>query len=209
LLYNGGMNSQDYLDAAEEARSFLSDTKKALDGFIIPHRLYDVVDAVFSCKGVIVTTGLGKAGHVARKCSSSLCSLGMQSCFLNPAEASHGDVGIIREDTMLIVFSTSGKTREILETMDLARKLSVGMIVAVTSHPESPVREASDIVLDMGDIKEAGHLGLAPTTSILIMLIIADMLALCCSRVRNLTKEEFGLRHHGGYLGKKCRGEEP
>jgi len=207
LLYNGGMNTEQVV--AQEVESFLSDTRLTVRDFSVPPKLADAVDAACECKGVIVTTGLGKAGHVARKCSSSLCSLGMQSCFLNPAEASHGDIGIIRPDSLLIVFSTSGKTREILETMDLARKLSVGKIIAVTSHLDSPVRAGSDIVLDMGHIKEAGHLGLAPTTSILIMLIIADMLALCCSRVRNLTKEEFGLRHHGGYLGRKCRGEEP
>jgi len=191
------------------AADFLRQTRDVIDVLGVPLRFADAVDAVLRCTGIIVTTGLGKAGHAAKKCSSSFCSMGFLSCFLHPAEASHGDVGVITPRDMLVAFSTSGKTREVLETIELARSLGVSCVVAVTSHSESPVRAASDIVLEMGIMPEAGHIGLAPTTSIVIMLIIADMLATTCASVRGVTKDEFGLRHHGGYLGRKCRGEEP
>jgi len=173
-------------------------------------------DAVCECQGKVITTGMGKAGHAARKSSSTFSSLGSPSCYLHPAEASHGDSGIAEPGDLLLVFSTSGKTREVIETIDLFRRLTAGgiddapsKVVAITSHPESPVRDMSDVVIDIGIVREAGHLSLAPTTSVVVMLVVADMVASLCAYRRGLTVEQFGLRHHGGYLGRKCRGEEP
>jgi len=194
-------------EAIAAATRFLSKTKDSVCMIMIPRQFPQAVSAILD-SDKIVTTGLGKAGHAARKAASSFCSLGFQSCYLSPSEASHGDVGIIAPGDCLLVFSTSGKTREVLETIDLAQKLGIHKVIVITSHIDSPIRKAADVILDMGDIVEAGYLGLAPTTSILVMLIIADMLALVCAEMSEITVEKFGLRHHGGYLGRKCRGEE-
>jgi arabinose-5-phosphate isomerase len=116
---------------------------------------------------------------------------------------------VVEPRDVLMVFSTSGKTREVIETVELARKLGVCKVIAVTSHPDSPIRALSDVIIDIGVIKEAGYLSLAPTTSIVAMLIAADAVATGCAKAKGLSKDDFGLRHHGGYLGRKCRGEVP
>ena len=155
----------------------------------------------------IVTTGMGKAGAAMRKFSSLLCSLGFSSCYLHPGESSHGDLGIMGVNDVLFVASTSGKTREVLETIQLAKNLGVSKFVGITSHKDSPIRSEVDVCLDMGDLKEAGELGLAPTTSILVMLAITDALAIVASEHNGLTKEEYSKYHHGGYLGATARGD--
>jgi arabinose-5-phosphate isomerase len=150
---------------------------------------------------------MGKAGIAMRKFSSTLCSLGFSSCYLHPGEASHGDLGILEDDDVLFVASTSGKTREVLEIIELAKNIGVKKIVGITSHFDSPIRDKVEICLDMGEIKEAGELGLAPTTSILVMSAITDSIALVASERNGLTKEEYSKYHHGGYLGKVARGD--
>ena len=157
--------------------------------------------------GKIITTGIGKAGIAMRKFSSTLCSLGFPSCYLHPGEASHGDLGLITENDILFVASTSGKTREILEIIKLARHVNVSKIIGITSHIDSPIKAQADIVIDMGVIEEAGELGLAPTTSIIVMLAITDCIALIASEELGLTKEDYGRFHHGGYLGAVARGD--
>jgi arabinose-5-phosphate isomerase len=167
--------------------------------------VYNVIQEMLACDGKIVTTGMGKAGIAMRKFSSTLCSLTMPSCYLHPGEASHGDLGIITDKDLLFVASTSGKTREVIEIMDLAREVNVKKIIGITSHTDSTVRDKSDIVIDMGPIKEAGYLGLAPTTSILIMSAITDVLAVTWAEAKNITIEDYGKCHHGGYLGQIAR----
>jgi len=155
----------------------------------------------------IVTTGMGKAGAAMRKFSSLLCSLGFSSCYLHPGESSHGDLGIMGVNDVLFVASTSGKTREVLETIQLAKNLGVNKFVGITSHKDSPIRSEVDVCLDMGELKEVGELGMAPTTSILVMLAITDALAIVASEYNGLTKEEYAKYHHGGYLGAAARGD--
>jgi len=163
------------------------------------------IDVMLRCKGKIITTGMGKAGIAMRKFSSTLCSVGFPSCYLHPGEASHGDLGVVSKEDILFVTSTSGKTREVMEIMGLARNVGVQTIIGITSHPDSPVREQTDIVIDMGIIQEAGHLGLAPTNSILAILSLTDCLALVASEEKGFTKEDYGKYHHSGYLGQKAR----
>lgn len=165
------------------------------------------IDLFNSCNGKIVTSGMGKAGIVMMKFSSSLCSMGLPSCYLHPGEASHGDLGLLDKNDILFVASTSGKTREVIELIDLARNIGVKTIIGITSHKDSHIRVKVDCLIDMGEIEEAGHLRLAPTTSIIVMLAITDTLALCCSEEKGFTKEDYSMRHHGGYLGQKSRGE--
>jgi len=191
----------------DAGQKFLNQSLSVLSKIRVPSNLADAVSAILHCQGTVITTGMGKAGHAARKCSSSLCSLSFKSSYVHPGDAAHGDIGIAGPSDVMLAFSTSGKTREVLETIDFARNLGVGRVVSITSHPDSPIREMSDVVVDMGEVVEAGHLSLAPTTSILVMLLFADMIALVAAEIKGVTREQYGVRHHGGYLGQKCRGE--
>jgi len=189
------------------ASVFLADTQKRLSELVVPPQMDEAVLAVLACKGKIITTGMGKAGHAARKAASSMCSLAFPAVYLDPGDAAHGDVGVVRPEDIMLAFSTSGKTREVQESIKFSKSLGISKVITITSHPDGEIREVSDIVLDMGDVEEVGHLGLAPTTSICIMLVISDMLCLTAAELKGVTQEDYGKRHHGGYLGKKCRGE--
>jgi arabinose-5-phosphate isomerase len=186
-------------------QDYIDHTIKSISSIRYSASLYDAANAIADCKGVVITTGMGKAGHIAQKMASSLCSLGMPACYLHPGEASHGDVGLISNNSILVVFSTSGKTREVIETVNSAKHLNVKKVIAITSHPDSTIRRQANIVVDIGQIKEAGRLELAPTTSIVIMLVVADLITLMASEVIGTTAEQFALRHHSGYLGEKAR----
>jgi arabinose-5-phosphate isomerase len=105
----------------------------------------------------------------------------------------------------MIAFSTSGKSREVLEILELARHLGVSTIIGITSHPDSELRELSDLILDMGIIEEPCPLGLTPSASMAVMLAISDAIALSLLEQKGVTKEDWGLRHHGGYLGRAAR----
>ncbi len=158
-----------------------------------------------NCKSKLITTGMGKAGIVAQKSASTFCSTGTTACYLHPGEAAHGDLGIVSPGDVILAFSTSGKTREVIEVIKLSRQLGVYKVIVVTSHSESDLRELADVVIDMGIIDEPCPLGLTPSASTAAMMAIGDVLALCAMEMNNLTKEEYGLRHHGGYLGKIAR----
>ncbi len=161
--------------------------------------------ALRDCPGKVLTAGMGKAGHVARKFASTLCSTGTPASYIHPGEAAHGDLGLIGPEDCIVAFSTSGKTREVLEMLELGRHIGLKTVIAVTSHPDSELRTLSDIILDMGIIEEPCPHGLTPTASIVAMLAISDALALTLMDLRGFTRHDFGLRHHGGYLGKKAR----
>lgn len=156
-------------------------------------------------RGKVLTTGIGKAGFIAHKFASTLCSTGTPAVFMHPAEAAHGDLGMIGRDDCIVAFSTSGKSNEVLEALELGRHLGLAAIIGITSHPDSRLRELSDIVLDMGEIEEPCSLGLTPTASIAVMLANSDALALTVMELKGTTAADFGLRHHGGYLGRKAR----
>ena len=161
--------------------------------------------ALRDCKGKVLTTGMGKAGHIAHKFAATLCSTGTPAAFIHPGEAAHGDLGLVAPNDCIIALSTSGKTNEIIEMLELGQHLGLQTIIGITSHPDSRLRELSDITLDMGIIQEACPLGLTPSASIAVMLAITDALALTLMELRGITKHDYGLRHHGGYLGRKAR----
>jgi len=195
------------LQKEQRALELLSSFASTINNIKINQGFSLAVNALIQVKGKVITTGMGKAGIAMRKFSSTLCSLGFPSCYLHPGEASHGDLGVIVNSDILFVASTSGKTREVLETIQLARNICVSKVIGITSHIDSPIREKADICLDMGIIKEAGDLGLAPTSSILTMIAITDSLALVASESIGLTKEQYGTYHHSGYLGAIARGD--
>jgi len=177
-----------------------------MDSIAIKPSFSNAVESILKCQGKMVTTGIGKAGIAMTKFASTLCSLSFPSAYLHPTEAQHGNLGLISPNDILFVASTSGKTREILEIIDLARKINVKEVIGITSHADSSIRKKADIVIDMGEIREAGHLRLAPTSSILVMLAITDALALVAAKEKGLTKKQYGKYHHGGYLGAIANG---
>ena len=130
------------------------------------------------CSGKILTTGIGKAGHIAKKFAATLCSTATPADFIHPAEGAHGDLGLVSDKDVMIAFSTSGKSREVLEILEMSRHLGVDKIIGVTSHLDSQLREHSDLILDMGTITEPCPLGLTPSASMAVMLAISDALAL-------------------------------
>jgi len=200
----------------DKAFGYLSKMSKAISRIHLDENFLKAVDFISSSNVIygdserqykIVTTGMGKAGHAMRKFSSILCSLGFSSCYLHPGEASHGDLGILEKGDVLFVASTSGKTREVLEIISLAKNLGVNKFVGITSHKDSPIRDKVNVCLNMGEIEEIGDLAVAPTTSILVMMAITDCLAIVSSERNGLTKEEYAKYHHSGYCGAKARGD--
>lgn len=159
------------------------------------------VRALRESRGKVLTTGMGKAGHVARKFASTLCSTGTPASYIHPGEAAHGDLGVIEADDCIVAFSTSGKTREVLEMLQRGRQLGLRTIIGVTSHPDSELRALSDIVVDMGLVNEPCPHGLTPSASIAVMLAISDALALVLMELKDFSRTDYGRRHHGGYLG--------
>lgn len=183
-------------------RKYLLEFSSAISNtFIDEHVMNRVVESVCDCKGKVITTGMGKAGLAMRKFSSTLCSTGTPSCYLHPGEATHGDMGLIGNNDLIFVASTSGKTREVVDLIDLIHGVNNNLIIGITSHPDSIIRKKADIVIDMGEVVEAGELGLAPTTSILVIQAITDAIALIVSEKKEFTKNDFGRTHHSGYLG--------
>lgn len=156
--------------------------------------------------GKLVSSGMGKAGEIAQNISTTFSSTGTPAVFLHPSEAQHGDLGVIQPNDVLLLISNSGKTREIIELVDLALNLYEQLpIIVITSKPGSRLGRSADVCIDTGDPTEVCPLGLSPTTSTTVMTVIGDaMIVLMMNRI-GFTNEEYAKRHHGGYLGTKSR----
>lgn len=195
------------MEIRERMRAILDAEADAIRSVTINDDFVRTVEVMRACEGKIITTGIGKAGYIANKFAATLCSTATPAVFVHPAEAAHGDLGLVDTHDVLIAFSTSGKSREVLEILELARHLGVATIIGVTSHPDSALRDLSDFVLDMGIIQEPCPLGLTPSASMAVMLAISDAIALTLMEQKGVTKEDWGLRHHGGYLGRAARAD--
>jgi arabinose-5-phosphate isomerase len=193
------------MDIKQRMRAVLAAEAAAIARVQIDDQFERAVRILAECGGKVLTTGIGKAGHIAHKFAATLCSTATPAAFIHPAEAAHGDLGLVGQRDVLIAFSTSGKSREVLEILELARHLGVATIIGVTSHPDSELRTLSDFVLDMGAIEEPCPLGLTPSASMAVMLAISDAIALALLEFKGVTREDYGLRHHGGYLGRAAR----
>jgi len=158
------------------------------------------VEAFHTCKGNIIVTGMGKAGIVGQKISSTLASTGTPSHFLHPAEAVHGDLGRVRKEDIVFVLSYGGETDEIIRLINLLKQQEIKM-VALTGNGGSRLGKYADIVLCMPKIEEACPLGVAPTVSTTCMLAIGDALSLAVMKARNFTVEDYARFHPGGSLG--------
>ena len=136
-----------------------------------------IVEQVHCKKGKLVTSGMGKAGQIAMNIATTFCSTGIPSVFLHPSEAQHGDLGILQENDLLLLISNSGKTREIVELTELARRLNPSLKkIVITGNPDSPLAKAADICLPTGHPDEVCPLGMTPTTSTTVMTVIGDIL---------------------------------
>lgn len=160
------------------------------------------VDVILSCNGKIVMTGMGKSGHIARKMAATFSSLGTPAFFLHPAEALHGDLGMISQQDVVIAISHSGESEEILRMVPSIRMIGAKLL-SITGNSNSTLSGHSDLTEILPELEEACYLGLAPTSSTTAALVYGDALAVVVSRKKNFQPENFGLYHPAGALGKK------
>lgn len=199
--------SHDELDGAaliERGREVLATEARAITA--LADRLNDAfVDAcrlVLACNGHLIVTGMGKSGHIGHKLAATLASTGTPAFFVHPAEASHGDLGMIRSGDLIVALSNSGETAELLALLPVIKRLGVRLI-AMTGNGDSTLARHSDIHLDTGVDREACPLGLAPTASTSAQLAMGDALAMGVLDARGFTAEDFARSHPGGSLGKR------
>lgn len=160
------------------------------------------VDLLLDCRGSVIVTGMGKAGLIGQKITATLASTGTRAHFLHPAEAVHGDLGRVRADDVVLALSQSGETEELTRILPSLAALDVPLL-AITGQPGSALGQAARITLDLGPLREACWLGLAPSTSTTAMLAMGDALALVVSRCRQFDQRDFARFHPGGSLGRQ------
>lgn len=168
----------------------------------LDHRFCQATGFLLGCQGTVVVTGMGKAGLIGQKLSATLASTGTRSIFLHPAEAVHGDLGRVRDDDVVLVLSQSGETEEVVRLLPSIVALGVP-IVALTGRETSAVGRAASVVIELGPLKEACPLGLAPSTSTTAMLAVGDALALVTSRMLAFGHLDFARVHPAGALGRQ------
>ncbi len=172
----------------------------------IPAAISLIHHHVHTLGGKVVVSGLGKAGQIGHNIATTLSSTGTPAVFLHPSEAQHGDLGIIQQNDILLLISNSGKTREILELLPLAREMWPGLkSIAITGHPEHELGREADICLSTGHPKEVCPLGLTPTTSTTVMTVMGDILVVSLMQLIGFTAADYAKRHHSGYLGNKSK----
>ena len=167
-----------------------------------------IVEHVHRRGGKLVTSGMGNAGQIAMNIATTFSSTGIPAVNLHPSEAQHGDLGVLQPNDVMLLISNSGKTREILELVALARNLIANVpIIVITGHAQSPLAELADATLFTGGAPEVCPLGLTPTTSTTLMTVIGDILVVNVMNRTGFTPHDYALRHHGGYLGDAARGK--
>ena len=179
-----------------EANGILSLIDRLDDAFV------RAVEVLYSCKGKIVVTGLGKSGLICRKIAATLASTGTPSFFLHAGDGIHGDMGMIMKGDVILAVSNSGETEELLQLLPIVRRLDLKLI-ALTGNPSSALARAADVSLDAGVKQEACPMGLSPTASTTAALALGDALAVVLLEKRGFKEEDFALRHPGGVLGRK------
>lgn len=157
---------------------------------------------LLDCKGRVIVLGMGKSGHIGNKIAATLASTGTPAFAINAGEASHGDFGMITRGDVVVAISHSGKTLEIVRLLPLLKKLKIPLI-SMTGDPDAELAQAAEVNLDVGIQQEACPLGLAPTTSTTVTLVMGDALAIALLKTRGFTEEDFAFSHPGGSLGKR------
>jgi len=200
----------DQSDVLNEVVNLLKLESEAIQNIPVTESFHKAVDLIYQKVhkegGKVIASGMGKAGQIAENIATTLSSTGTPSVFLHPSEAQHGDLGIICKNDILIVLSNSGKTREILELVELTHNLweKVPLIV-ITGNPDGELPKIAEVSIFTGNPKEVCALGLTPTTSTTAMTVIGDILVVLEMKKIGFTYADYAKRHHGGYLGQKSR----
>lgn len=160
------------------------------------------LDIIMSCDGKIILTGMGKAGHIARKVAATFSSLGTPSFYIHPAESLHGDLGMVTDKDVVIAISHSGESVEVVQMIPVIRRIGAKLL-SITGNAQSTLARHSDIAEVLPEFEEACYLGLAPTSTTTAALVYGDALAVTVSRMKNFKSEDFGLYHPAGALGRK------
>lgn len=187
-----------------EARRVLSLEAYALEALhaTLDDNFVQAIDTIANSKGHVIVSGMGKSGHVARKIAATLASTGTPSFFIHPAEASHGDLGMISPDDVILLLSCSGETSELSDILTYSRRYRLPLI-AMTQRAQSTLAQTADVALILPDIEEACPLQLAPTTSTTMMIALGDALATTLLKHRGFSPSDFGSLHPGGKLGQR------
>lgn len=198
------------MDVKQSMREILLAESKAIESIPVTDAYEAAVEAIVERVhrrgGKLVTTGMGKAGQIAMNMATTFSSTGTPAVFLHPSEAQHGDLGVLQPNDIVILVSNSGKTREIIDLVDLLHGLYSDIpTIVITGCPGSPLTELADITLLTGGAPEVCPLGLTPTTSTTMMTVIGDVLVVNVMRAIDFKVEEYAKRHHGGYLGHVSR----
>ena len=186
------LNAIQTIDVEIEA---LNELKNLLDD-----NLTKALDMIEQIQGRVIITGMGKSGHIGKKIAASLASTGTPSFFMHPAEASHGDLGMVTDNDLIIAISNSGESRELVDVLNYAKRFGIRLI-SITKNPDSSLGKAGDILLKLPLSKEACPLGLAPTSSTTATLVLGDILTVAMIERRGFSKAQFNQRHPGGKLG--------
>jgi len=186
------------------ARRVVSQESRALARLAqaLTNNFVDSTELLAATRGRIVLSGIGKSGHIANKIAATFASTGAPALFVHPAEASHGDLGMITDADTLLMLSNSGETPELADLVNYAKRFHIPLVVIVGQAP-STLADAATVALVLPDEPEAGTLGLAPTTSTVMMLALGDALAVALLERKGLTAEDFKLYHPGGKLGRR------
>ena len=194
----------------EEIKDILEQEAQAIRNIPVSEKYNNAVDIiveqVHNQNGKLVISGMGKAGQVGQNMATTFCSTGTPAIFLHPSEAQHGDLGILQRNDALLLITNSGKTREIIELLDLARNIYSSIpIIVITGSTDSFLAKEADVCLFTGHPDEVCPLKLTPTTSITVMTVIGDLLVINTMKRIGFNEKEYAKRHHGGYLGDMSR----
>ena len=196
------MNTQEIIDSAKKTLTF---EKNALEMMIerINETFAEVAEKILNLQGRVIVTGMGKPGHIGKKIAASLASTGTPAFFVHPAEASHGDLGMVTKNDLVLALSNSGESKELFDIINYCKRFSIPL-VAITSAPDSTLGQAAGYVLQIPNKKEAPEacpFNMAPTTSMIETLAMGDALTVALMNMRGFTKELYHDRHPGGKLG--------
>ena len=193
--------SEDALRLAREVLEIEAQAVAALASRL-DGRFLDALRMILACRGRVVVTGVGKSGQIGRKIASTLASTGTPAFFVHPGEASHGDLGMITRDDVVLALSHSGESDELITVLPLVKRLGARLI-AMTGNPQSALASLADVVLDAGVAKEACPLNLAPTASTTAALALGDALAVAALDARGFGHDDFARSHPGGTIGRR------
>ncbi|MGQ8335971.1 SIS domain-containing protein [Sunxiuqinia sp. A32] len=196
----------------EEVQRLIDQEAKAISSIPVSDQFEKAINLiekhVHQKNGKLVASGMGKAGQIALNIATTFSSTGTPAVFLHPSDAQHGDLGVLQPNDVMLLISNSGKTREILELVDLIDNLYKDIpIIVITGNTESDLAKMADAALFTGNPDEVCTLGLTPSTSTTTMTVLGDVLVVLMMKRIGFSNEEYAKRHHGGYLGNKSRSQ--